>query len=150
MAIARMAGVASSVSPMRATLMKRNEGADIQAPAPQCKASPMIRGSMLDTGPDSGDDGPSEQGPIGDRRVERNACQAVTVGAWRPLAVEAAIRGYVGPAGGIEHPRDAREFDRIAVQRAAKMGVEKGAFFRSICAVVNENPLHSSCREQPP
>src|SRR5881628_2739875 len=99
----------------------------------------MIPDSVLDTGLDSRDHGAREQHSIGDRRVERNACQAVTVCAWRPLAVEAAIRGYVGPAGGIERPRDAREFDRIAVQRAAKMGVEKGAFFGSICAVVNEN-----------
>src|SRR3989442_13993572 len=126
-----MAGVASSVWPMRSTLMKRNEGADIQAPAPQCKGSPMIRGSMLDTGPDSGDDGPSEQGPIGDRRVERNACQAVPVGAWRPLAVEAAIRGNIGRAACVECAGDEGEFNCIAVYQAVKMGVEKGALLGS-------------------
>src|SRR2546428_7931054 len=114
-----MAGVASSVSPMRATLMKRNEGppADIQAPAPQCKASPMISDSVLDTGLDSRDHGAREQHSIGDRRVERNACQAVTVCARRPLAFEAAIRADIGPADRLEHPRYAREFRPIPGHR---------------------------------
>src|ERR1700704_6314900 len=108
-----MAGVASSISPMRATLMKRNEGlpADIQTPGSQCKTSPMIRDSMLETGPDSGDDSPREQHSIGDRRVERNACQAVPVCAWRPLAVEAASRGNIGRAACVERAGDEGEFN---------------------------------------
>src|SRR5260221_708901 len=104
---------ANSVSPVRATLMKRNEGlpADIQAPASQCKASPMIPDSMLEARPDSGDDGAREQHPIGFRRVERNARQAVPVGAWGPVAVEAAIRGNIGRAASVERAGDAGEFN---------------------------------------
>src|SRR5690349_12782037 len=99
-----MAGVASSVSPMRATLMKRNEGlpADIQTSVSQCETSPMIPDPVPDTGPDSGDDGPREQRSIGDRGVERNARQAETVRTRRTLTLEAAVRGYIGPVGAIE------------------------------------------------
>src|SRR6266508_2019498 len=122
-----MAGVAKSVSPIRETLMNRNErpSADIQRPMPcfpvGSSASPetsvpsggsrMTSDSMPETRLDSGDDGPCEQRPVGDRRVERNARQAVTVCAWWPLAVEASIRWNIGPAGSIEYPRNAREFN---------------------------------------